>query len=228
MKHMKIGMIVIILGLVVVLAGFIPLTRRAIVIEEKIMEETEYRKETKTKEESYTEEVITGTESREEILLRESIPVMRGSTSGKRFELTAGDIIKFRAHSDEEMMISFTGQGEIYMSLEIGTDIEREFTVKKDGEYSLLYSSASVLKDIVIDFDIFRIYEEPVTELIEKIRTVEYMETVPYTVQVPYVEKTATEEQYTVTYFKYGGIGLLLVGAIICILSKKPSEQKKR
>lgn len=211
-------------------AGFIPLTRREIVTDEKIKKVTEYKEETKTREEIYTEENIVGFETREEVLFRESAPVTRASTLGKTFELTEGDIIKFKAHADNDMMLSFTGQGEIYMSLEIGTDIEKEFTIKKDGEHSLLYSSALVTQDVVIDFDIVRVYNEPITEDVEKTRTVEYTEKIPYTVEVPYTEKTAKEVEYTLDYLKYLGAGVVVAGLAVYVWGfrkQKPKTGKK-
>lgn len=53
----KIGLAVVIVGLIVLTAGFIPLTREVVVTEEKVKEVTEYREEKKTREEPYTEEI---------------------------------------------------------------------------------------------------------------------------------------------------------------------------
>lgn len=230
MKRTHLYTAIIILGVVVLVGGFIPLTRTVTVTEEKITQVTEYREEAKTREEPYTEEVVIGTEPREEVLMRESLPVVRGSTMGGSFELTAGDVIIFRAHSDNDMMVSFSGQGEIYMTLEVGTDIEKEITIKKDGEHTLLYSSASVTTDIVIDFDIVRMYSAPIVEEVEKTRTVEYTEKVPYTVDVPVTEKVAQEETYTVSYFRYLGIIVIImgVGLFIWERQKKPKSKKKK
>lgn len=233
MKRTKGYIALIMVGVIILAAGFIPLTRETIVTEEKIKEEIEYREETKTREEVYTEEEIVGTELKEEVLLRESVPVVRSSTMGKTFELTAGDIVRIKAHSDDTMMLSFTGQGDIYMSLEMGTDIEKEFTIEKDGEHTLLYSPASVTKDIVIDFDIVRVYSAPVVEEVEKTRTVEYTEDVPYTKEVPYTEQVTKEEKYTVGYLKYAGIGVIIAGVALFIWesqkrSKLTSKRQKK
>ena len=231
MKRTTIGIALIVLGVLIVAAGFIPLMRREIVTEEKTKKVTEYREETKTREETYTEEQIIGFETKDEILFKESVPVTRGSTLGKTFELTEGDIIKIKACADSDMMLSFTGQGEIYMSLEIGTDIEKEFTIKKSGEHNLLYSSALVIQDVVIDFDIVRVYNEPITEEVEKTRTVEYTEKIPYTVDVPYTEKTAKEVEYTLDYPKYLGAGVVVAGLAVYVWGfrkQKPKEKSKK
>jgi hypothetical protein len=230
MKRTHLYTVVMILGVVVLAAGFIPLTRTVTATEEKITQVTEYREETKTREEPYTEEVIIGTEPREEVLLRESLPVVRGSTMGESFELTVGDVIIFKAHSDSNMMVSFSGQGEIYMTLEVGTDIEKELTIKKDGEHTLLYSSASVTTDIVIDFDIVRVYSASIVEKVEKTRTVEYTEKIPYTVDVPVTEKVAQEETYTLDYLRYLGIIVIIMGVGLSIWErqKKPKPKKKK
>lgn len=225
----------LIAGLILVAAGFIPLERKVIVTEEKMITITEYKEETKTREEPYTEEKIVGTENKEEVLLKESILVVRASTLGKSFDLRAGDILKITAHADDLMMLSFTGQGEMYMSLEVGKDIEKEFTIKKDGEHTLLYSSASVTKDITIDFEITRLYEVPIVEKVEKTRTVQYTEKIPYTTDVPMTEKTARKTIYTLDYLRYLGIGLLMVGAALYVMSKRgkkmaeePARKKKK
>ncbi|MBU6996617.1 MAG: hypothetical protein HXS41_06470 [Theionarchaea archaeon] len=222
MKRTALATLIIVVGLLVAVAGIIPLSRRVIVTEEKIMQVTEYREENRTKEEIYYEETVIGTESREEILLHESIPVTRGSTLGSTFTLTAGDIVTVKAHSEGgNMMLSFTGQGEIYMGLEVGEDIDQEFTIKKDGEHSLLYSSADVTKDIVIDFDVIRKYEESITEEEERTRTVEYTEKVPYLVDVPYTEQTAGKETYTLDYLRYTGIVIVVLGTALYMASRK-------
>ncbi|MBU7015942.1 MAG: hypothetical protein HXS44_00420 [Theionarchaea archaeon] len=230
MKRTHLYTAMIILGIVVLAGGFIPLTRTVTATEERITQVTEYREETRTKEEPYIEEVVIGTEPREEVLLRDSIPVVRGSTLGKSFELTAGDVIIFEAHSDSDMMVSFSGQGEIYMTLEVGTDIEKEITIKKDGEHTLLYSSASVTTDIVIDFDIVRVYNAPIVEEVEKTRTTEYTEKIPYTVDVPVIEKVAQEETYTLGYFRYLGITVIIMGGGLFIWErqKKPKSKMKK
>lgn len=231
MKRTTLAAIVLVLGLLIVTAGVIPLSRRVIVTEEKVMQVTEYREETRTKEETYYEETVIGTEPKEEVLLHESIPVNRGSTLGSTFTLTAGDTITIKAHSEGgTMMLSFTGQGEVYMGLEVGEDIDKEFTIGKDGEHSLLYSSADVTKDIVIDFDVTRKYEEPITKEEEKTRTVEYTENVPYIVDVPYTEQTARKETYTLDYLKYTGIVVAVLGIVLYVTfrkSKKDTESRK-
>jgi hypothetical protein len=225
MKRTTLAALIIVLGLLIAAAGVIPLSRRVIVTEEKVMQVTEYREETKTKEETYYEETVIGTEPKEEVLLHESVPVNRGSTLGSTFTLTAGDIVTIKAHSEGgTMMLSFTGQGEIYMGLEVGEDIDKEFTIKKDGEHSLLYSSADVTNDIVIDFDVTREYEEPITEEEEKTRTVEYTEKVPYTVDVPYTEQTARKETYTLDYLKYTGIVVVILGIALYIAARKSKK----
>lgn len=220
--------VIIISGLVILAAGFVPLTRTAIVTEEKISEVTEYKEEVRTREEPYTEETITGTETREEPLFQKSVFATRGSTAGETFQLKAGDIIKFKAHADGEMMISFTGEGEIYMSLVIGTDIEKEFTIRKDGQHTLLYSSASVTEDITINFDIVRVYTVPIVEKVEKTRTVEYTEKVPYTVKVPVTEETAREEKYTLNFLRYAGTGVITFGLFLLLFERKPEPRGKR
>lgn len=228
MKRTKVGITLMVAGLIMLAAGFIPLTRKIVVTEEKVMETTEYTEEVRTREEPYTEEVLIGTEPQEEILLRDAIPVVRASTLGKTFELKEGDKILFKAHSDDTMLISFTGKGEIYMSLEKGTDIEKEFIIEEDGEHSLLYSSGSVADDIVISFDIVRVYLSPITETVEKTRTVEYTEQVPYTELVPYTERTAKDEKYSVSYLRY--IGAIAAGAGLVLYvreSTKKQSQKK-
>lgn len=225
MKRTTLAMVVIVLGLLVVVAGIIPLNRRVIVTEEKIMQVTEHREESRTKEETYTEETVIRTETKKETLLQEEISVTPGSTLGSTFTLVAGDIITLKAHSEGgSMMLSFTGQGEVYMGLDVGEDIEQEFTIRKDGEHSLLYSSADVSKDIVIDFVVIRIYEEPITEKEEKTRTVEYTETVPYTVDVPYTEQTAKKESYTLDHLKYVGIVVIILGVALYTVSRKSKK----
>lgn len=226
MERKKAGTVIMVIGLLILAAGFIPLTKTVVVTEEKTRTITEYREETKTKEEPYIEEKVTGTEKKEEVLLRESILVIRTSILGKTFTLTAGDIIRFKAHADGDMMISFTGQGEIYMSGELGTDIEKEFTIKKDGEHTLLYS-APVAKDITINFDIVRVYNAPVVEKVEKTRIVEYKEKVPYTVEEPYTEQRAREEKYNVWYLQYCGIGVAVAGLLLWGFKPKDSEEKE-
>lgn len=226
MERKKAGTVIMVIGLLILAAGFIPLTKTVVVTEEKTRTITEYREETKTKEEPYIEEKVTGTEKKEEVLLRESILVIRTSILGKTFTLTAGDIIRFKAHADGDMMISFTGQGEIYMSGELGTDIEKEFTIKKDGEHTLLYS-APVAKDITINFDIVRVYNAPVVEKVEKTRIVEYKEKVPYTVEEPYTEQRAREEKYNVWYLQYCGIGVAVAGLLFWGFKSKDTEKKE-
>jgi hypothetical protein len=228
MKRTQVGMVVLIVGVIILAAGFFPLTRKVIVTEEKTMETIEYKEETRTREESYYEEEVVGTETKKEVLLEEEVPVVRASTLGKTFELKEGDVIQFEAHADDVMMISFTGLGDMYMSLELGKDIEKEFTIRKTGEHTLLYSSASVTVDIVIDFYIARIYEEEIVEQVEKTRTAEYTERVPYTVETPYTEQTAKKEQYTLDYLRYAGIVIILLGGAIYILSRKPQSSKRK
>ena len=228
MNRTKWSLIIIILGVILLIAGFIPFTRTEIVTEEKIVEETEYRKEVKTTEEVYTEEQVVGEEEKEEVLWKDSIPVARASTMGKEFELREGDIIVFKAYSDDDMMISFTGQSYVYMSIEIGKEIEKEFTIKADGVHTLLYSPASVTADIVIDFDIVRKYVQPIVEPVEKTRTVEYTEKVPYTVKVPMTEQTAREEYYTLNGFRYAGIGIMVIGAVLVLQGKKSGAPPKK
>lgn len=216
----KIGLAVVIVGLIVLAAGFIPLTREVVVTEEKAKEVTEYREEKKTREEPYTEEVEK-TETKEEVLLRESITVRKASTFGEDFELTAGDKIIFKAHSDDDMIISFFGKKEFYLSMEISKDIEREFIIKEDGGHTLLYSPLSVTEDIVIDFDILRVYTATTTEEVEKTKTVEYTEKVPYTVKVPYTEEVTKEEEYTLDYLKYLGAALVITGLVLVVYKSK-------
>lgn len=219
----RIGTAVVIVGLIILAVGFIPLTRAVTVTEEKIKEVTEYREETKTREEPYTEEIETS-ETKEEVLLRESISVMKGSTAGKDFELTSGDVIIFKVHSDDDMIISFFGPGAFYLSMEVSKDIEREFTIKEDGSHSLLYSPLSVTEDIIIDFDIVRSYTATVTETVEKTKTVEYTEKVPYTVEVPYTEEVTKEEKYSLDPLKYLGVGMVIVGLVLLVGGLRKSE----
>ena len=103
MKRTKVSIVIIVVGLLITAAGFVPLTRTSMVTEQKTKEITEYKEETRTKEEPYTEEQVVGTETKEEVLFREQVPVTRGSTLGKTFELTAGDIIKLKAHANDNM-----------------------------------------------------------------------------------------------------------------------------
>ncbi len=226
MKRTKLGTILIAMGLLLLAAGFVPLTKRVIVTEEKVIETVEYKEETKTREEPYYEETVVGTESKEEVLLEDTITVMPGGTPGTIFELTERDIIKLEAHADNEIMLTFSGQGEVYIGSEIGTDIEKEFTIKKGGEHTLLYSSRSLTDAAVVDFYLVRFYEEDIVEKVEKTRTVEYTEQVPYTVEVPIIEKTAKKEQYTLDYLKYAGIGVVVVGVVV-YLSQRPKAKKK-
>ena len=217
---MKRTIVVIVLGLVILAAGFIPLTRTVVITEEKTKEVTEYREETKTREEPYTEEVEKS-ETKEEVLLRKSITAGKGSTAGMDFDLTKGDQIIFKAHSDDDMIISFLGQKEFYISMEMGKDIEEEFTIKEDGGHTLLYSPLSVTKDIVIDFDIVRVHTVITVEKVEKTKTVEYTESVAYTEEVPYTEDVTKQETYTLNYLRYAGIGLVIIGLGIFIWESK-------
>ncbi|MBU7031067.1 MAG: hypothetical protein HXS53_00925 [Theionarchaea archaeon] len=220
--------IVVVLGVILLIAGFIPFTKTVVITEEKSVEETEYREELKAREEVYTEEEVVGEEEKEEVLWKDSIPVTRASTMGKEFELKKGDIIVFKAHSDDDMMISFTGQGYVYMSIEIGERIEKEFTIMADGAHTLLYSSASVTTDIVIDFTIMRKFIQPIVEAVEKTRVVEYTERVPYTVEVPIVEQSAREEPYTIEGFRYAGMGILVIGIFLLLQKKKSGTPLKK
>ena len=217
------GIIAVALGLVIITAGFIPLTRTVVSEETKTKEITEYREETKTREEPYTEEV-TESETKEEILLKESITVKKGSTSGRDFELTAGDTIIFKAHSEDDMIISFIGKKEFYISMQTSKDIEKEFTIKEDGGHTLLYSPLSVTKDIVIDFDIVRVYTETVVKTVEKTRTVEYTEQVPYTSEVPYTEDVSATETYTLEYLIYVGVVVVIIGLVLLFWEFRTSK----
>ena len=58
MKRTALATLIIVVGLLVAVAGIIPLSRRVIVTEEKIMQVTEYREENRTKEEIYYEETV--------------------------------------------------------------------------------------------------------------------------------------------------------------------------
>jgi uncharacterized protein YjeT (DUF2065 family) len=214
MKHT--GLIAIVIGVVIITAGFIPLTKTVISEETKLKEEIEYTTETKTREEPYTEEV-TATESKEEILLKESITAQKGSTAGKEFDLKEGDVIIFKAHSDDDMIISFIGKKEFYISMRMGKDIEEEFTIQEDGMHTLLYSPLSVTEDIVIDFDITRVYTETTVETVEKTKTVEYTEQVPHTKEVPYTEEVSTKEEYTLDYLRYAGVLVVIIGVVLLI-----------
>ncbi|MGD2247166.1 MAG: hypothetical protein PVF58_02085 [Candidatus Methanofastidiosia archaeon] len=210
------GLIAVVIGVVLIAAGFIPLTKTVISEETKIKEEIEYTTETKTREEAYTEEVTT-TESKEEILLKESIIAQKGSTAGKEFDLKEGDTIIFKAHSDDDMIISFIGKTEYYISMQMGKDIEEEFTIQEDGRHTLLYSPLSVNKDIVIDFDITRVYTEIKVETVEKTKPVEYTEEVPHTKEVPYTEEVSTEKVYTLDYVRYAGVLVVIIGVVLLV-----------
>lgn len=225
----RMSVAIVIVGLVMLGAGFIPLTRTVTVTEEKVKEvieyreETTYREETKTKEEPYTEEV-TEDEIKEEVLLRESIDVKKSSTHTERFELTAGEVIIFNVHSEGEMLISFKGVAIAYIS--IGKDFEAEVPIEVSGEYTLTYST---MEDATIDFDIVKTYTVSVVKTVEKTRTVTctenvpYTEEIPYTVEVPYTEDVSKKETYTLDYLKYVGIGITAVGLALFIITR---EQK--
>lgn len=228
MKRTKAGTILIVLGFLLIAAGVVPLTRRVIVTEEKVIETVEYREETKTRQETYYEETVVGTESKEDVLLEDTVTALPGGTPGSLFDLEEGDIITLEAHADNEIMLTFSGQGEIYISSEIGTDIEREFVIKKGGQHTLLYSSRSVTESAVIDFYLVRMYEEDIVEEVEKTRTVEYTEQVPYTVEVPIIEKTAQKEQYTLDYLRYAGIGVVVIGVVVYLLQRPKSKKKSK
>ena len=228
MKRTKVGTTLIVLGFLLVAAGVIPLTRRVIVTQEKVIETVEYKEETKTRQETYYEETVVGTESKKEVLLEDTVTASPGGTPGSLFDLTEGDIITLEAHADNEIMVTFSGQGEIYISSEIGTDIEKEFVIKKGGQHTLLYSSRSVVESAVIDFYVVRMYEEDIVEQVEKTRTVEYIEQVPYTVEVPITEKTAQKEQYTLDYLRYAGIGVIIIGVVVYLQRPKSKKSKKK
>lgn len=221
----------IILGMILVIAGFIPFTRTDIVTGETLMEKTEYTEEVKTKEEVYTEEQVVGEEEKTETIWKESVTATRASTKGKEFELKKGDTIYLTAHADDTVMISFSGQGYVYLSMEMGTDIEKEYTIQADGTHTLLYSPASVTSDTTIDFEIVRTYVQPIVESVEKTRTVEYTEKVPHTVHVPVTEQTARYEQYTLSYLRYLGVAIMALGGVWIIReikSPSPSTQSKK
>jgi hypothetical protein len=55
------------------------------------------------------------------------------------------------------MIISFYGEEDFFISVEITRRIERTFIIRKDGICSLLYSPLSVPNDIMIDFDIVKV-----------------------------------------------------------------------
>ncbi len=105
--------------------------------------------------------------------------------------------------------------------MEISKDIEREFIIKEDGGHSLLYSPLSVTKDIVIDFDIVRVYTATTVEEVEKTKTVEYTEKVPYAVEVPSTEEVTKEEKYTLNYLKYLGAALVIIGLGLVVYKSK-------
>lgn len=226
MDRRKVALCLLVAGALMLVVGFVPLTGPEIVTEQKVKEVVQYREETKTREEPYTEETVVGTETREDVLLNESVFVMRASTLGRTFDLTAGDVIRIKAHADGLMMLSFSGQGDMYMTLETGKDIEKEITIRKDGEHTLLFSPAAVTEDITIDFDIVRVHEVPLVEKVEKTRTVEYVEKVPYTEEVPYTEQTVRKGGIT-TYLRYAGVVVMGVGVVMAFL-KGPRKSKKR
>jgi hypothetical protein len=214
MNYTAVAKILVVIGVIILAAGFVPLTRKVIVTEEKTIQQIEYKEETKTEQETYIEENIIDTETKQEVLLEESISVIGGANLGNTFELTEGDIIALHASSEDKMLLTFSGQGILYIANEVGTNFEREFTIEKTGEHNLLYSSASVAVDIVIDFYVVRVYENPIVEEVEKTRTVEYTEKVPYTVDVPIIERTAKKETYTLGYLRYIGIACIAAGIV--------------
>jgi hypothetical protein len=216
------------IGVILLFAGFIPFTRKAVHTTETMMETTEYREEVRTREEVYTEEKIVGEEEKEEVLWEETITVMKASTMGKEFELNKGDTILFSAHSESDIMISFTGQGHIYMSMDVGRDVEKECVIQADGTHTLLYSSASVREDAIITFKIVRISLQPITESVEKTRTVEYTERVPYTVEVPITEQTLSEVRSTFGELRYCGLGIMVIGGILFIRERCGAPGKSR
>jgi hypothetical protein len=229
MNRVPWSLLIIVIGVLIAIAGFIPFTQTTIVTTETVMEKTEYREEVKTREEVYTEEKIVGEEEREEPLWKETITAHKASTAGREFELKRGDTILFAAHSENDIMISFTGQGHVYMSMEVGTDIEKEFSIKADGTHTLLYSPASVKEDAVIAFHIVRITLEPITESVEKTRTVEYTERIPYTVEVPITEQIPREDRYTITPLRYCGMGIIIIGGILFVWrTQSDSAEKSR
>ncbi|MGD2247187.1 MAG: hypothetical protein PVF58_02190 [Candidatus Methanofastidiosia archaeon] len=229
MNRTIIAKTLVVIGILILAAGFVPLTRKVIVTEEKTIQQIEYKEETKTKQETYIEENIIDTETKQEILLEESISVRGGANLGNIFDLNQGDTIVLHATSEDKMLLTFSGRGILYIANEVGTDFEREFTIEKTGEHNLLYSSASVLTDIVIDFYIVRVYEEPIVEEVEKTRTVEYTEKVPYTVDVPIIEKTAKKETYTLDYLRYLGIVCIAVGVVVYgMVSRSRSAKKEK
>lgn len=175
MMFKKVSTVLVIGGLVILAAGFVPLTRT-------IPEEE--------------------TESKKEVLLRGPISVAGGSTSGISFELAAGDVIIFKAYADDTMMISFIGQQEFYLSMEIGSTIEEEFIIKEDGEHTLLYSPVSVIKDIVIDFDIVRVYT---VDAVKKEESGHIKE---------------VHQKYTLQPLKFIGVGVVVLGLVLYTLKK--------
>ena len=222
----RVSVAVVIAGLIIVLVGFIPLTRTVTVTEEKVKEvveyreETKYREETRTKEEPYTEE-ITVDETKEEVIFRESVKVRKSKTYNKEFELATGDVIIFKFNSEDDVFVTFMGPGVVYITS--GKNYEEKITVREGGVFTLTYSAPS---DTTCDFDIYKTYTVSVVKTVEKTRTVTYTEevpyteNVPYTVSVPYTEETTKEETYTLDYLKYAGSGLIIVGLALYILTR--------
>ena len=231
MKHVSV--VVVIAGLIILVVGFIPLTRTITVTEEKVKEaveyreETKYREETRTREEPYTEE-ITEDETREEVILRESIEARKSSTYKKKFELTAGDVIIFKFNSEDDIIVSFVGpaafMGPAIGYIATGKSYEEKIIIEQGGEYTLTYSAND---DTIIDFDIYKTYTVSVVKKVEKTKTVTYTEKVPYAekvpyiVNVPYTEETTEEEEYTLEYLKYAGGCLIVVGLALLIIARK-------
>lgn len=227
MKHTTVAKALVVVGIIILAAGFVPLTRKVIVTEEKIIQQVKYREETKTREETYIEEKVISTETTQDVLLEDSISVRGGANLGNTFDLDQGDTIILQASSDDRMLLTFSGQGILYIANEVGTDFDKEFTIEKTGEHNLLYSSASVVVDIVVDFYVVRVYEDPIVEEIEKTRTVEYTEEVPYTVDVPIIEKTAKKETYTLNYLRYIGIACIAAGIAVWFVQSKSGKGRK-
>jgi hypothetical protein len=220
------GIAIFVVGILLAGAEFYPLRREVRIEEKGVREETWWREETelkevtKTREEEYTEE-IKKEEFGEEVLLRKSISVPKSSTSGMHFDLRKGDKIIFRANALSDMIISFYGEEDFFISIEITRSIERTFIIRKDGIYSLLYSPLSIINDIVINFDIVKVGTIIKTEKVQKTRIIEYTEKEPYTTKIPYTTNvpytiiTEKKEKYNIEALRYVGLFLVLAGAFI-------------
>jgi uncharacterized protein YjeT (DUF2065 family) len=228
------GIVLVVVGILLMGAGFYPLRREVRFEEKGVREETWWREETglkevtKTREESYTEDISKNVFGKE-ILLKKSVTVPQSTHISISFNLKEGDKIIIKAQSTDNMFISFFGFGMklIFVYMWTGKDYDREFKIDKDGEYTLTYSSFQGTKDIVINFDIVRMGIVVKVEKVQKSRMVEYTEQesyttkIPYTTNVPYTIITEKTEKYNIEALRYVGLFLILAGAFIFWKNRK-------